>query len=108
MFDATQESLALAFAHALAARDYARAYSILGPQARSRLASEGMRKQFETMIPLDWGEVAPIEVVNDPLWEHLFIYVALGGPRYSEAIMISAFEEVDGQQKIDAFEFGRP
>ena len=108
MFDDTQESVALAFARSLAARDYARAYAMLSSGAQSTLTLQALQEQFEMMIPPDFGDVAPIEIVKDPTWDHIFIYVALGGPVYSEAVIVSAFADEQGHQKIDAFELGRP
>ena len=67
-----------------------------------------MQERFELMIPLDFGDVAPIEIVSDPSWDAMFVYVSLGGPIYSEAIIVSAFAEENGRQTVDAVEFGRP
>jgi hypothetical protein len=108
MFDATQKAVALDFARTLAARDYARAYTMLSASLRSELTAGAMQERFELMIPLDFGDVAPIEIVSDPSWDAMFVYVSLGGPIYSEAIIVSAFAEENGRQTIDAVEFGRP
>ena len=108
MFTPDQKALALDFARALAARDYARAHAMLGTAARARLPESAMREQFEAMIPLDWGEVAPIELLSDPMVESVLVYVVLGGPVYSEAIVISSFVEEHGEPKIDECAFGRP
>ena len=108
MFTPNQKALALDFARALAARDYTRAHAMLGSGARARLSESTLRAHFEAMIPLDWGEVAPIELLSDPMVESVLVYVVLGGPVYSEAIVISSFVDEHGEPKIDECEFGRP
>lgn len=108
MFDQTQKKLALDFANALADRDYVRAYSMLGADTQTQMTVEDLREEFEAMIPLDWGEVDPIQLEENPAWDELFIYVVLGGEVYSEAIMITAFTSEQGATKIQAFDFGRP
>jgi len=71
-----------------------------------------MKEDFENMIPLDWGEVDPIEI--QPMESASdqdvppFIYVVLGGDCYSEAIIIDSVIEENGKLSIAAFEFGRP
>jgi hypothetical protein len=108
MFDQTQKSKALEFARLLGARDYAQAYSMLSVSARSATTVDALREQFEAIIPLDWGDVSPIELQENPAWDEMFLYVVLGGSVYSEAIIISAFASENGQPRIDAFQFGRP
>jgi hypothetical protein len=108
MFDETQKTVALEFARSLAARDYAQAYSMLSLNAQSRMSLDAMREQFEAMIPLDWGDVDPVELEENPAWDGLFIYVVLGGPVYSEAIIISSFASEVGKARVETFEFGRP
>lgn len=108
MFDQTQKRLALEFARSLALRDYAQAYSMLSKDTQSQMPLDVMREQYEAMIPLDWGEVNPIELEENPAWDEMFLYVVLGGPVYSEAIIISSFASEEGKAKVETFEFGRP
>ena len=60
------------------------------------------------MIPPDFGEVNSIELLENPAWDEMFVYVVVGGPVYSEAVMLEAFTSEDGALKIDRFQFGRP
>jgi len=107
MFDTTQKSRGLEFARSLATRDYAQAYSMLSSNSQSRISLDNLRDQFEAMIPLDWGEVDPIELQESPAWDEIFLYVVLGGSMYSEAIIITSFANESGEEKLEAFEFGR-
>ena len=81
---------------------------------KKRISLEQMREQLETIIPLDWGPVEPIEVgetmnnwhgkeSSDLGW----IYVSLGGDVYSEAVTVIITRE-EGDLKIREVEFGRP
>ena len=106
MFDPTQKTLALDFARALVRRDYPAAHAMCSRQLQARLDIAALREQFERMIPLDWGQVDPIELEDSDEWP--FVYVVLGGDVYSEAIIIESFTLEDGQARIDAVEFGRP
>jgi hypothetical protein len=106
MFDPTQKTLALDFARALVRRDYPAAHAMCSRRLRARLDVATLREQFERMIPLDWGQVDPIELEDRDEWP--FVYVVLGGDGYSEAIIIESFTLEDGQARIDAVEFGRP
>lgn len=108
MFDQAQKTLALQFVRSLAARDYSQAHSMLSLDTQSQIPLDIMREQYEAMIPLDWGEVNPIELQENPAWDELFLYVVLGGPVYSEAIIISSFASEEGKAKVETFEFGRP
>lgn len=108
MFDQAQKALALEFARTMATRDYTQAYSMLSLNAQSQMTLDVVREQFEAMIPLDWGDVNPIELEENPAWDDMFIYVVLGGPVYSEAIIISSFAQDEGALKVETFEFGRP
>ena len=108
MFDQAQKSLALEFARSLARRDYAQAYGMLSLDAQSRVTLDVMREQFEAMIPLDWGDVSPVQLEENPAWDDMFVYIVLGGAVYSEAIIISSFASEAGKQKVENYEFGRP
>ena len=66
------------------------------------------------MIPIDWGEVSPIEIsetmVEWPAKESsdiAWVYVILGGDVYSEALTLIVTDE-NGLIKIRDIEFGRP
>ena len=107
-FDSEQKALALEFARALAGRAYSRAHGMLSANAREEWSEGALREQFETMIPLDWGEVNPIALEENPAWDGLFVYVVLGGGVYSEAVIVSAFVSETGMAKIEQFQFGRP
>jgi hypothetical protein len=68
---------------------------------------EQMRSGFEAIIPLDWGPVAPIELVDIGELSLPYLYVSLGGEVYSEAIAIY-LSDVNGSPQVDSFELGRP
>ncbi|MCU0735531.1 MAG: hypothetical protein MUF20_08395 [Methylotetracoccus sp.] len=106
MFDPTQKTLALNFARTLARGDYFAAHTMCSRQLRAYLDVAALREQFERMIPLDWGQVDPIELEDHDEWP--FVYVVLGGNVYSEAIFNKSFTVEDGQARIDSVEFGRP
>ena len=108
MFDREQKTLALHFARSLAERNYEYAYSLLSSNTQSNLSLDAMRDQFESIIPLDWGEVGPIELEENHAWEEMFVYVVLGGDTYSEAIIIDSFETNGAILKVNSFQFGRP
>ena len=108
MFGLEQKTLPLNFARSLAERNYEYAYSLLSNNTQSNLSLDAMRAQFESIIPLDWGEVRPIELEENPAWEEMFVYVVLGGDTYSEAIIVDSFETNGPILKINSFQFGRP
>lgn len=108
MFTEEQKALALEFARSLTMRNYERAYGLLSDETQSRISLDGVREQFESMIPLDWGDVDPLELEENPAWNELFIYVVLGGEIYSEAIIVSSFVSDGSALKINEFQFGRP
>jgi hypothetical protein len=108
MFDQVQKDLALSFARALAAKDFARANGMLSAAARSQTAPDTLQSDWEAMIPPEFGRIHPIELFENPAFDELFVYVVLGGEVYSEAIMVEAFVSEDGAPKIDRFQFGRP
>lgn len=108
MFDQEQKKLALKFARSLATRSYEQAYGMLSRDVQSQITLDAMRAQFESMIPLDWGEVDLIDLEENPAWDEMFLYVVLGGDTYSEAIIISSFESSSNVLKINSFQFGRP
>jgi hypothetical protein len=106
MFDAEHQALALEFARLLAARDYAAAYDLCSAGLRARVSLEQLQQDFERIIPLDWGAIEPIEVVEGEDWP--FVYVVLGGEMYSEAVIMGGFVMEENSLKVDALELGRP
>ena len=105
MSNEARQSLALEFARALSERRYVEAHAMCASDLRSKVSVEKMRSDFEAMIPLDWGPVAPIELVD--IAGLPYVYVSLGGELYSEAITIFLSDE-DGNLQVDRFELGRP
>ena len=105
-FDQNQKTTALSFARALANRDYTLAYGFCSRQLREQSSAELLGQMFEEIVPPDWGDIDPVELVENA--EFPFIYIVLGGDIYSEAIIISSFEYDNGQVKIASFELGRP
>lgn len=105
-FDQDQKTTALKFARALADRDYAVAHSLCSDEYREQCDAGFLSQEFERIVPLDWGEIDPIELVE--IGGFPFIYIQLGGDVYSEAIIISSFVSENEQAKIANFEFGRP
>lgn len=106
MFTDKDKELALDFAYNLEKRDYDSAYAMLSTDLQHRLSGAEFRQRYEQMIPQDWGEIDPIELLESK--EFPFVYVVLGGDVYSEAIIIDRFIVEGGHTKIDSFEFGRP
>lgn len=107
MANVAHQSLALEFARALSKRRYVEAHAMCTRDLRSKVSIEKMRSDFEAMIPLDWGPVAPIELVDIGELSPPYLYVSLGGEVYSEAITIYLADE-DGHLQVDSFELGRP
>ena len=105
-FDQHQKTTSLLFARALADRDYAAAHAICSSEYQDRFNADFLAREFEGIVPLDWGEIDPIELVEHGGFP--FIYIHLGGDVYSEAIIINSFVNENGQLKIASFEFGRP
>lgn len=110
----TARELALEFTRALAAREYHRAYEMTSSEYRDRVTREGLQEAFETMIPLDWGETEPVQVMtsmsdwpgkgaDDVGW----VYVSIAGDVYSEGL--AAVITREGQTlRIREVEWGRP
>lgn len=106
MFTEDEKKLALELAYKLERRDYDSAYSMLSTGLQASLSSTEFRRLYERIIPLDWGDIDPIELMDSD--EHPFVYVVLGGDVYSEAIIVDRFVVENGKTKIDNLEFGRP
>jgi hypothetical protein len=108
------QQIALEFTKALAAREYPKAYAMTSQEYRKRTTAEQLRTAFENIVPIDWGQIGPIEVgqtmtswpgkrPEDVGWA----YVSIGGDVYSEAITVVVTSE-SGESKIREVEFGRP
>ena len=106
MFTEDEKKLALELAYKLEKRDYDSAYEMLSTNIQSSLSATEFRRLYEQMIPLDWGEINPIELLDGE--EYPFVYVVLGGDVYSEAIIIDRFVVENCNTRIDNLEFGRP
>ena len=106
MYNEEERSLALEFAQSLADRNYAAAHNMLDKSLQQNMPVEDLQSEFELMIPLDWGEVDPIELQSPG--DAPFVYIVLGGDVYSEAIIINEFSRETDSVKISGFEFGRP
>ncbi|MDA9982851.1 DUF3887 domain-containing protein [Gammaproteobacteria bacterium] len=106
MYTQEEKELALDLAYKLKIRDYESAYAMLSANLKSNLSTAELRQSYEQMIPQDWGEIDPIELMEGE--DFPYLYVVLGGDVYSEAIIIDRFVVEDGQARIDRLEFGRP
>jgi hypothetical protein len=104
----------LAFAKALASRDYEAAYALTSTDYRDRTSLKALQAAFERIVPVDWKTVGPIEVggtledwpgrqPSDVGWA----YVSVGGDVYSEAVTVVVTLE-EGELRVRAVEFGRP
>lgn len=105
--------VALEFARALAARDYAKAHAMTSEAYRKRTTVDQLRAAFEAIVPGDWA-VRAVEVgetmttwpdrqADDLGWA----YVSIGGDAYSEAVTVVVAAE-NGAATIRHVEFGRP
>ena len=106
MFTEDEKNLALELAYKLEQRDYDAAYGMLSTNFQTSLSASEFRRLYEQMIPQDWGEIDPIELMDDE--DYPLVYVVLGGDVYSEAIIIDRFVFENDSTKIDHLEFGRP
>jgi len=105
-FTPEQKNAALSFARYLAKRDYTSALALCSEDIASRTDAEALADDFESVVPPDWGEIDPIEAVENEALP--FLYVVLGGDVISEAIVIDSFVIEDGQTRIASFQLGRP
>lgn len=115
-FDSSHDyrAVALEFVDALAARDYSGAYAMTSSEFKQGMSEGGLRRVFETIVPLDW-EFGKIEVAEQTLttWPTRqpadvgWAYVSIGGDVYSEAVTVVVTLEGDGL-RIREVEFGRP
>jgi hypothetical protein len=82
------------------------ALALCSDDLNSKLIEREPGEEFEAIVPLDWGEIDPIEREENPALP--FVYITLGGDVYSEAIIVHSFVTENGQIKIAGFELGRP
>jgi len=108
------KQVGLAFTKALAARDYDAAYALTSRAYRHSTSLKALGAAFETIVPVDWKAVGPVEVgeamedwpgrePSDVGWA----YMSVGGDVYSEAITVVVTRE-EGELRVRAVEFGRP
>ena len=105
---------ALIFSKLIASRNYSDAYEMTSTSFKKNFSKVEMQEAFEDMIPMDWGEISPIEIgetmTDWPAKESTdiaWVYVILGGDVYSEALTLIVTDE-EGSIKIRDIEFGRP
>jgi hypothetical protein len=108
------KEVALAFAKALASRDYGAAYALTSRDYRNSRSLEATQAAFEQIVPIDWETVGPIAVgVTMEDWPGRnpsdvgWAYVSVGGDVYSEAITVVVTLE-EGVLRVRTAEFGRP
>lgn len=106
--------VALAFTKALAARGYDAAYALTSRNYRESTSVKTMQAAFESIVPIDWGTVGPIEVGQSmEVWPGRessdvgWAYVSIGGDVYSEAVTVVVTLE-QGELRVRTVEFGRP
>jgi hypothetical protein len=108
------ETVALAFARALIDREYWQAHHMTTDEFQSQCSCPDMQQHFEAIAPIDGFAIPQIEIVlvmddwshklpNDLQW----IYVAIAGEYYSEAIAVVVADEQE-TLKIRSVEWGRP
>lgn len=108
------EALAIEFVRELTRREYVAAYGMTSSEFKSESSCEELQKDFESIVPTDWGSIDPIEIVtmmddwpgkreNDINW----VYVGIGGEVYSEAVVVVITEE-NGILRVREAEWGRP
>jgi len=106
--------VALSFTQHLADRAYDEAYAMTSQEYRSAVTLAQMKEDFESIVPLDWGDADPIEAVQTmETWPNkrdsdlLWVYVSIGGDVYSEALVAVVSSEGE-EPRISSAEFGRP
>lgn len=106
--------VALDFTRALTEREYARAHAMTTAGYRQATSAEALRRDFEAVVPTDWGDAEPLEVAatlgdwpdREPDDVGL-VSVAIPGDVYSEAIAVVVAREA-GVLRIRSVEMGRP
>ena len=64
MYTQEEKELALDLAYKLKKRDYESAYAMLSANLKNNLSTAELRQRYEQMIPQDWGEIDPIELME--------------------------------------------
>jgi len=107
-------SVGVAFAKALASRDYTSAYAMTSSEYQRGTTLAEMRAAFEAIVPTDWPTVGPVELGNTmDTWPDKQAsdvgraYISIGGDVYSEAVTVVVVLEAD-TMKVRTVEFGRP
>jgi hypothetical protein len=109
-----QGKVGLAFARALAARQFEQAHQLLSTSLASRYSVEKLRSEYEGMVSYGNGPATVVEVVTvmddwparqagDVGWA----YVAIVGDDFSEAVTVTVAEE-SGKLVIRDVQWGRP
>jgi hypothetical protein len=108
------ERLALSFTEGLLRRDYTGAHNMLTRDGAVSTSLETLQANFEMVVPADWPLVGPLEVMETlTVWPEkkpediAWVYVAIGGELYGEAVAVVVTLEGDALKIRDA-EFGRP
>jgi hypothetical protein len=110
------EALALRFAQEVSTRNYARAYAMTTAKYRSEVSLAAFQKKAEWMLPLDFGTILAVELVEThDMREALtyeegdlrWAYVAIQGPKYGEAVAVIVARYA-GSIGIREVEWGRP
>lgn len=106
-------NVALDFARALVARDFAGAYAMTSSEYQRRVTPDAMRTAFEAIVPADWADALVAPGLNMESWPDKqpsdvgWVYVSIGGDVYSEAVTVVVTEERE-TMKVGGVEFGRP
>ena len=104
-------AVALRFAEALAAAHFDVAHSLLSPSISRKISASELKLNFEQMIAYGRGAPDHVEVMNtleewpakapeDTGW----VYVAITGPGFSEAVTVVVTEQV----LVRDIDWGRP
>ncbi|NGP88037.1 hypothetical protein [Fodinibius halophilus] len=108
-----QKNFAIEFARKLASQDYGTAYTMTATGYKHSTSLEDMQNKFEVIVTDDWniGQIVAGEYMaswpNKQPEDLGWVYVAISGDLYSEAITVTICNEND-QLKIREVEFGRP
>ena len=106
-------TVALDFAQALVARDFAGAYAMTSSEYQRRMRIDAMQAALEAMVPVDWDDASVAPGLTMDTWPDKqpddvgWVYVSIGGDVYSEAVTVVVTQE-GGTMRIRDVEFGRP
>ena len=107
------QKVAFAFGHALLARRYEDARTLLAPSDAAIMTAEDLQRGFETFVPLDWeGEIMGADVILTE-WpdrgedDVALVYVPIAGLVYSEAVTVVVTRTPNGL-RVHNVAFGRP